>query len=361
MIASAESAVAFVHCAAASSSGPTHGPAHGALPVRPASGPGGIRTIDIHAHCAVPAAMALMNLSLAAVGGNTLPVALDDTSLATRLAAMDAQQIDMEVLSVNPFWYGAEVDLARQIVALQNDALADLVARHADRFASLATVALQHPALAAEQLEHAIKTLGLKGTLIGGSVEGAELSDPRFHPFWAKAEALGALVFIHPQGMREAESRLKGSGGLGNVIGNPLETTVALSHLIFEGTLDRFPGLKICAAHGGGYLPSYAARSDAGILTFPHTYSVKLKKKPTAYLKDLYYDSLVFTPEGLRHLVAEVGAGRIMLGTDYPYPWTDRAVEHIQSTPELSDDERAAMLGGTAAQLLGMAATHSRH
>jgi aminocarboxymuconate-semialdehyde decarboxylase len=358
-IPSAQSAVAFVHCAAAASSG-NH--MHGTAPrtVRPASGPGGIRTIDIHAHCAVPAAMALMKLPLAAVGGNALPVSIDDTSLATRLAAMDAQRIDMEVLSINPFWYGAEADLAREIVALQNDALADLVTRHSDRFAALASVALQHPQLAAEQLEHAVRKLGLKGALIGGSVEGAELSDPRFHPFWAKAEALGALVFIHPQGMREAESRLKGSGGLGNVIGNPLETTIALSHLIFEGTLDRFPNVKICAAHGGGYLPSYAARSDAGILTFPQTYSVKLKKRPTAYLKDLYYDSLVFTAEGLRHLVAEVGADRIMLGTDYPYPWTDRAVEHILSTPDLSDGERAAMLGGTAVMLLGLESVATR-
>src|SRR6185503_11823418 len=148
----------------------------------------------------------------------------------------------------------------------------------------------------------------LKGTLIGGSVEGSELSDRRFHPFWAKAEALGALVFIHPQGMREAESRLKGSGGLGNVIGNPLETTVALSHLIFEGTLDRFPSLKICAAHGGGYLPSYVSRSDHGCMTFPQQCTAGTPKlKPTEYVKKMYYDSLVFTPEALRHLVAEVG------------------------------------------------------
>jgi aminocarboxymuconate-semialdehyde decarboxylase len=168
------------------------------------------------------------------------------------------------------------------------------------------------------------------------------------------AEALGVLIFIHPQGMSEAASRLRGSGGLGNVIGNPLETTIALSHLIFEGTLDRFPGLKICAAHDGGYLPSYAARSDAGIKTFPPTYTVKLKKAPSAYLRDLYYDSLVFTPEGLRHLVAEVGADRIMLGTDYPYPWTARAVEHVLETPELSEADREAILGGTAARLFGL-------
>ena len=141
------------------------------------------------------------------------------------------------------------------------------------------------------------------------------------------------LIFIHPQGVPDLAKRLAGSGGLGNVIGNPLETTIALSHLIFEGTLDRHAGLTILAAHGGGFLPSYAARSDAGIRTFPGTYTTPLRKPPTAYLKDLYFDSLVFTPEALRHLAAEVGPDRIMLGTDFPYPWTDRAVAHILETP----------------------------
>lgn len=347
-------AIVFVHCAAGGGSGRQRSQPSAAWRPRVRSRRGRTRVIDIHAHCAVPEAMQLMGLSLESVGGGRLPVGLAPSDLQTRLAAMDAQQIDTEVLSINPFWYGADVDLARSIVDLQNERLAGLVAAGSDRFAALASVALQHPGLAAEQLEHAVKRLGLKGALVGGSVEGTELSDPRFHPFWAKAESLGALMFIHPQGMREAEGRLKGSGGLGNVIGNPLETTVALSHLIFEGTLDRFPGLKICAAHGGGYLPSYAGRSDAGIRTFPHTYTVKLKKNPTAYLRDLYYDSLVFTPEGLRHLVAEVGADRVMLGTDYPYPWTDRAVEHIRSTPGLGAKVRSAMLGGTAAALLGL-------
>ena len=121
---------------------------------------------------------------------------------------------------------------------------------------------------------------------------------------------------------------------LENVIGNPLETTIALSHLIFEGTLDAFPGLKICAAHAGGFLPSYAARSDQGCVTFPARCTKTLKKRPTVYLKQLYYDSIIFTPEGLRHLIAEVGASQIVMGTDFPFPWTKIAVDHILSTPD---------------------------
>ncbi|HEY1427175.1 MAG TPA: amidohydrolase family protein [Caulobacteraceae bacterium] len=323
-------------------------------PPRLARGPA--RTIDVHAHCAFPAAMALVGLRYPEREHPGLPQVLkvSEDQIPARLAAMDAQGIDLEVLSINPFWYGADPDLARQVVTLQNEGLAEVVARHPDRFAALCSVALQHPALAAEQLEHAMTSLGLKGALIGGSVEGVELADRSLDPFWAKAEALGALIFIHPQGVPDLAGRLAGSGGLGNVIGNPLETTIALSHLIFEGTLDRHPRLTILAAHGGGYLPAYAARSDAGIRTFPGTYTTPLKKPPTAYLKDLYYDSLVFTPEALRHVVAEVGADRVMMGTDFPYPWTDRAVEHILETPGLTDADKSSMLGDLATRVLGL-------
>ena len=315
-----------------------------------------LRTVDVHAHCAFPEAMALLGIAYPASPNPALPSVLkvDAEQIPARLTAMDAQGIDTEVLSVNPFWYGADRDLARRVVEVQNDGLAEIVASHRERFAALASVALQHPDLAAQQLEHAVSNLGLKGALVGGSVAGDELADPKFDPFWAKAEDLGALIFVHPQGVPEAAKRLRGSGGLANVIGNPLETTIALSHLIFEGTLDRFPGLKILAAHGGGYLPSYAARSDAGIRTFPDTYRVPLKKAPTAYLKDLYYDSLVFTPEALRHLAAEVGADRLMMGTDFPYPWTDRAVAHILETDGLSDADKVSIIGGLAERVLGL-------
>src|SRR5213595_3292309 len=267
---------------------------------------------------------------------------------------MDAQSIDVEALSINPYWYKAERDLARQIITIQNEKLAEFCAAQPDRFVAFATVALQYPDLAAEQLEDGIKRLGLRGVSIGGSVNGEELVDPKFHPFWAKAEELGVLVFLHPQSTPDLAKRFKGNGWLANTIGNPLDTTIALSHLIFEGTLDRFPRLKICSAHGGGYLPSYAARSDAGCVTFPDRCPKPLKKRPTEYLRQLYYDSIVFTPEALRHLAAEVGSGQIVMGTDYPFPWMKTAVDHILNTPGLSDAERAAMLGETASRLLGI-------
>ncbi len=306
-----------------------------------------VKTVDVHAHCAVPAAMALL-------GRKVETEALLQSTMPERLAAMDAQGIDVEALSINPYWYAADRDVAQKLIQIQNEALAEICAAAPDRFVAFASVALQHPDLAVEQLEQGVKRYGLRGAGLGGSVEGRELSDPAFHPFWARAEQLDVLVFIHPQGTAELErtGRLAGNGLLTNTIGNPLETTIALSHLIFEGTLDRFPGLKICAAHGGGYLPSYAARSDAVQTTFPKRMTGALKKRPTEYLRQLYFDTIVFTPEALRHLAAEAGAGQIVMGTDYPFPWTSTSVDHILGTPGLSDAEKVAMLGGTAQALL---------
>ena len=312
-----------------------------------------IKTIDVHAHCIVPAAAAIVNHPLEAPG-----LMMQDATLATRLAAMDAQGIDVEALSINPYWYRASKDEAAELIKIQNETLVEFCGAHPDRFVAFATAALQHPELAAEQVEYAVKKLGFKGVGVAGSVAGEELSNPRFHPFWAKCEELGILVFMHPLGVRELEpsGRLGGSGLLTNTIGNPLETTIALSHLIFEGTLDRFPGLKICAAHGGGFLPSYANRSDAVIRCFPDKVGPLPKKNPTAYLRDgqLFFDTIVFTPEALRHLIAETGVSQIMIGTDYPFPWTSTEVDLVLNTPGLTDDERIAILGGTAQRLLGI-------
>lgn len=314
-----------------------------------------VRTVDVHAHCAVPEALALMRLPAGSSARWDNPqLMIESDGSSGRLRIMDEQGIDVEALSINPFWYAAERDLARQIVELQNEKLAALCAAHPDRFVAFATVALQHPDLAAQQLEDGTKR-GLRGAAIGGNINGEELSSPRFDPFWAKAEKLGAPIFIHPQGIPELQKHFQGNGYLSNVIGNPLETTIALSHLIFDGTLDRFPALKICAAHGGGYLPSYSARSDHGCATSPSDCtSAQLKKHPSEYLRQLYFDSLVFTPEGLRHLVEECGASQIVMGTDWPFPWTTTAVDHILNTPGLRGEERAAMLGGTASKLLGI-------
>jgi aminocarboxymuconate-semialdehyde decarboxylase len=307
-----------------------------------------VRTIDVHAHCVIPEAYALLGLKVEDHRGPGI-----EEVGPRRIAEMDAQGIDMEALSINPAWYRAERDLATQVIRIQNERLAEFCGRYPDRFVAFASVALQFPELAVQQLVDGVKRLGLRGAAVGASVAGDEFSDPKFHPFWAKAEELGVLIFIHPQSTPDLARRFKGNGWLANTIGNPLDTTIALSHLIFEGTLDRFPGLKICSAHGGGFLPSYAARSDNSLRVAPDMDTgIKLKKKPTEYLRQMYYDTLVFTSEALRHLAAEVGVSQLVIGTDHPIPWQDKSIDHILKAPGFSDAERRAMLGETAAKLL---------
>jgi aminocarboxymuconate-semialdehyde decarboxylase len=307
-----------------------------------------VKTVDIHAHCAFPEANGLMGVKI-------VPATLSET--AERIRQMDAQGIDVEALSINPFWYRADRDLADKLIRMQNEKLAELCAANPDRFVAFATTAMQFPDLAVQQLEYGVKKLGLRGMSVGTHVAADELANPKFNPIWAKCEELGILVFMHPIADSTFDRRLAGNGGLINVIGNPLESTIALTHMIFEGTLDRYPKLKFCTAHGGGYLPSYADRSDAGCITFPDRCAkVELKKKPTEYIRQLYFDTLIFTPKALNHLIDYAGVGQLMLGTDYPFPWTKTAVDHILNTPGLSDDDKRAMLGETAMKLLGIEA-----
>ena len=311
-----------------------------------------VRVVDGHAHCAVPEVLDVVKgteLERAVSGSLSGPLVMSPD----RVRAMDEQGIDVQVLSINPFWYAADRDLARRIIAIQNRAARALCAAQPDRFVGAGergVAASRSRGRAAAGSGH--DSSGCGARLSAAASTARSSASPKFDPFWAKAEELGVLVFIHPQGVPEMRSRLQGNGFLTNVIGNPLETTIALSHLIFEGTLDRFPNLKICAAHGGGYCPSYSARSDQGCVAFPANCTKTLKKRPSEYLKQMYFDSLVFTGEGLRHLVAECGASQIVLGTDYPFPWTTTAVDHVLGTPGLSDLDKTAILGGNLVKLL---------
>ena len=307
-----------------------------------------ITTVDVHSHTIVPGTMELVG---SPTPNNNANLLIDDA----RIALMDRWGVDIEILSVNPFWYSLGVDDARRVIDYQNRGLAEIASRYPDRLVAMTSVALQHPELAAEQLETGIREYGLKGVSLGGHVAEEELGADRFDPFWAAVQELDVPVWIHPLGV-PGLSRLEGNGFLSNVIGNPLDTTIALSHLIFEGVLDRFPRLKIASAHGGGYLASYADRSDYGCQRSPQNCNRTLERRPTEYLRDMYFDSLVFTSENLRHLVAQYGADHIMIGSDYPYAWTDRPVDHVLETPGLSDAEKIAIIGGNAASLFGLSA-----
>jgi aminocarboxymuconate-semialdehyde decarboxylase len=318
-----------------------------------------VAVIDVHSHIRVPEAWELVKDRIGREGhyGDATqanPDNLGNTrNIEKRLADLEVMGVDVQAVSINPWWYWADEDLARKIIQIQNEKMAEFCAAHPNRFVGLGSVALQHPSLAVAQMEEGVKKLGMRGFAIGGSVNGDDLSAAKFNPVWAKAEELEALIFIHPQvsGTPIDERRLQGNGNLDNVIGHPLETTLALTHLIQDGTLDLFPRLKICAAHGGGYLPSYSGRNDECLKAFPKECR-PLKKLPSEYLKQLYYDSVLFTPEDMRHLIAVVGVSQVVLGTDYPALWNRTPVDRILSIPGLKDEERLAIFNGTLARLL---------
>jgi aminocarboxymuconate-semialdehyde decarboxylase len=329
-------------------------------------------TVDLHGHMLVPAVERLVadrpekcaepEMQLRTMGAPSVEhnarvlgpnVGPKLTNLETRLADLDRMQIDVQVVSPSPtqYYYWADPDLARELVRTQNEAIAEACARHPSRLKGLDNVALQHPDLSVAQLEHAVRQLGLVGVEVSTSVNGLELADEKLEPFWAKAESLGAVVFIHPMGTSLGERMNRFY--LRNLIGNPAETTIALSFLIFGGTLDRHPGVKIVAAHGGGYLPTYVSRSDHGHAVRPEAQSIR--RRPSEYLKKIYFDSLVYEPDALRRLIDVVGASQVVVGTDYPFDMGHYDVHGlVGAVAGLSGEERDGILGGNACRLLNL-------
>jgi aminocarboxymuconate-semialdehyde decarboxylase len=309
-----------------------------------------VPVVDVHAHCVFPEVADLLRGT--ALAGRAFPAAW--TLGPARLRAMDERGIDVQALSVNTYWwYAADRGLAERIVAMHDRRLAEWCESRADRFVALSSVALQYPELAAEQLEFAVRELGHRGASIGGHVANEPLTADRFDAFWAKAEELAVPVFMHPNNALNVirENGLAGRGDLQNIIGNPLETTLFLTHMIFDGTLDRFPGLRLFAAHGGGYLPSYLGRTEVACRVRDNA-SCANAKPPSSYFKDrIFVDSMVFSPEGLRHLVAETGASQVVYGSDIPFLWPD-TIDLIAEADFLTDDEKAAILGGNLIDIL---------
>jgi aminocarboxymuconate-semialdehyde decarboxylase len=323
-----------------------------------------VRVIDVHCHWNVPGLPAL-NPNAAgrggaaggrggAGGGRGGGAAADP--VATRLALMDARGVDIGMLSVNGFnWYDSDDRaLVSRYMAAQDEGLSAVCKANPTRFVAVSSPSLQFPDLAAQQLERAMKELGLKGASVGGHCRGESLSDAKYDPFWAKCEQLQALVFMHPGGAENVlqdDAWQETRGDLGNIIGNPLESTVFVSRLIYDGTLDKFPKLKICVAHAGGYLSSYLGRSDAACQVRGNANCAN-KRQFRQYFRDqVMVDTMIFSDEGLRHLVAEMGAGQIMYGTDMAFNWPD-GIDEVLRADYLSNDQKEAILGGTLARLL---------
>ena len=313
-------------------------------------------TVDFHAHAFVGDDWPLLRNRPEAKDLETFvktPYFENLVNVEARIAEMDREGVGVQAVSlyVGQYHYWAERELSADVVRIQNQKLAEMCAKHPKRLVGLGAVSLHIPELAAEQVAESVKLHGFPGFMVTGSVLGEEISAPRFDPFWAKAQELDCVVFIHPRSFAEGVKRFQGGGSLGNTVGNPLETTVALSHMIFDGFLDRFPRLAIVAAHGGGYLPSYIGRSDNCHVVDPHCR--QMAKKPSEYLKQLYFDTLVYSPRVLRHLIDQVGADRIVMATDYPFPVASREpLGDVAAVSGLAESEKEAILGATAARLL---------
>ncbi|BBC28885.1 Amidohydrolase [Streptomyces graminofaciens] len=274
------------------------------------------------------------------------------TDAAVRLAAMDAQGVDIQLVSPSPshYHYWAEPRLAEGVCRLANEGIAAHCAKAPDRLHGLGLVPLQHPGLAAGLLDHALDQ-GLRGVEISSHAPGRELSDPAYEPLWSRAEETGALLFLHPFGCT-LDERLD-QWYLSNTVGQPTENAVALSHLIFSGVLDRHPGLKLIAAHAGGYLPTHIGRSDHAWRVRPDARGCE--REPSSYLKQLYFDSLVHDPQVLRELLRAVGQERVLLGSDFPFDMgTDDPLGALRAA-DLPDTDFHAVRGGNAAALLNLA------
>lgn len=330
----------------------------------------GQTTVDIHCHVHVLEAdemlktLAPEDTGRLMVDTNEVTARINKTQQETilpkltepevRIKDMDAQGIDIQAVSPSPFHYNYHYDpeFTRETSKVVNNRIAEVVADHPERFVGMGTVPLQNCELAIAEMERCVNKLGFRGIEISTNVKGNDLTRAGLESFFAKAEELGTLIFMHPIGTSFKERM--NDHYFRNTIGHPLESALAVGHLVFDGYLDKFPKLNICIAHGGGYIPAYYGRFD-------HPFHLRddcrenITKAPSEFLGQLYFDTVVFTETQLRHMVEVWGADHIVMGTDYPYDMAEPdPVGHVNSVKNLSDSDRDLITGGNALRLLGL-------
>jgi aminocarboxymuconate-semialdehyde decarboxylase len=327
---------------------------------------GTTKVIDIHAHLGTPAADLVLQAHVprTASMGFSSPetdavnrelfarIGRKLVSIDERIAEMDAMGIDIQALSPMPGQaiYAVPPEVGAEAARITNDGIATAIARHPDRFVGMGVVPLQATDLAIIEMRRCVRDLGLRGIEISSHVNGQELSETRFRSFFAAAEEMGVLLFLHPLGFTHGE-RLR-QHYLNNLLGNPIDSTIAVAHLIFDGVLERLPGLKLCVAHGGGYAATYWGRLDHAWRARPDC-RLHISKPPSHYLRQLYFDTLVFDRAQLQFLLQSYGADHLCLGTDYPFDMSEPDPLGFHS--HLSEADRTKVLGGTAAGLLQVA------
>ncbi|MGY1809422.1 amidohydrolase family protein [Blastococcus sp. SYSU D00669] len=327
-------------------------------------------TTDVHAHCVPVGVLETLRAEggrygievaqadgrwAATIAGRvrTRPMVPGLLDLPRRLAAMDATGVDVQLLSswIDLTAYALDADVGARYSRMFNEGLAATVAEAPDRFRALATVPLQAPERAAEELLTAVEALGMVGAEIATTVDGAELDDPSLEPFWACAEELRCLLVVHPYA--SLAGRNVSRYGLGNLVGNPAESTIALGHLLFGGVLERHPGLRLCVVHGGGFAPYQVGRWDRAYATGARGAAEHLTRSPGEWLRSVYFDTVLHSPRSLRHLVDVVGADRVVLGSDYPFVMGEpEPVRALAAVADLDDRQRHAILQGNIAAVL---------
>jgi aminocarboxymuconate-semialdehyde decarboxylase len=330
-----------------------------------------MRTIDVHTHVLTEETMGLLQKEAPKIAPRLTPIDSDFAVLEVagtpyrpfprggfdldrRFADMAAAEVDVQVLSATPqtYFYDQEPALAAACAALQNDQIAKLVKTHPDRFLGIATLPMQAPQLAAEELRRAVRTLGLRGAMIGSNARGRNLDDPAFEPLWAEAAALGAFMIVHPVNVAGAD-RLR-SYYLTNLIGNPLDTTIAAASLVFGGVIERFPNIKFFMVHGGGFTPYQCGRWQHGWHVRPEP-KKHLKVPPAETIRTLYWDTILHGKPALEFLVAEFGASHVMLGSDYPYDMGTFECARQVKALSVSDADKATILNGQVQKLMAAA------
>ncbi len=326
------------------------------------------RVVDAHAHILSQETMALMRKEAPSIGPRLDPIDDDFAVLDVagsayrpfprgawdmqkRFADMDAAGIDVQVVSNTPqtFLYNQEAALTATLAALQNDQIAKAVAAHPDRLIGIATLPMQAPKLAADELRRAMRKLGLKGAQIGSNVEGRNLDDPALEPLWAAANELDAFIMVHPTRVAGAE-RLK-PYYLVNLIGNPLDTTIAAAALVFGGVIERYPNINFLMVHGGGFVPYQIGRFKHGWQVRPEP-QARLKTPPDASLDRLFFDTILHGRPALEFLVSSCGASRVLLGSDYPFDMgTLDCVRQVRALA-IPEGDKATILGEAAMALL---------
>ena len=260
-------------------------------------------------------------------------------NIERRIRDMDNSGVDIQVISVPPMYMsGFDRESNIMVSMAQNDGIAKTLKAYPDRFVGLATVPLQDPQAAADELDRAMKQLGMKGVEIGTSVDGKNLDSSELWPFYRKAEELNAFILVHPTDVQGAERMPKYH--LGNLIGNPSATSLAIASLIFGGVLEKFPRLKFCFAHAGGFAPYQRGRFEHGYQVRPEC-KENISKPPSEYFKLLYFDTITHYGPALTYLIKSVGSENVLLGSDYPYDMADfEPVSSVESLKTISTAEK---------------------